>query len=119
MNTPTSYKVIFSGNTLDGHSPIQVVQQFAKAFKLSDQSTLQKLFSGKVITLKRGLSYEQAQRYSSNLQKLGADCCIEPEHNPLLAVTDTDLDNDYQRKKRQRLAYFDSTAALNLELTPK
>ncbi|MEO0442554.1 MAG: hypothetical protein AAFZ92_02280 [Pseudomonadota bacterium] len=76
---PETYKVVFSGNTVKGSNPSDVAQRFSEAFNLSDEAFLENIFSGKIVTLKRGLEYDQAKRYSRILQKLGADCCIEIE----------------------------------------
>lgn len=116
-STATTYKVVFSGNTLDGKSSAEVSERFSKAFKLTDQKALSRLFSGKMITLKRGLVYEQAQRYSSILQKLGADCCIECENQTLFFQNEVDY--DYERKKRRRVAQFSSNDYANVSLAPK
>ncbi len=118
MNTFTpTYKVVFSGTTLNGQSPHDVAKRFSEAFKLDDEASLQQLFSGKIITLKRGLTHEQAQRYSKILQKLGADCCIECEANPLFS--EHEIDYDYERKKRRRVAQFKRDKLADLELEPK
>lgn len=117
MSSPDTYKVIFSGNTLDGNTTAEVSERFSKAFKLTDKNALMRLFSGKMVTLKRGLVYEQAQRYSDILQKLGADCCIERENKPLF-VQDG-IDHDYERKKRRRVAQFSSNDYSNISIAPK
>lgn len=117
MQHTLTYKVIFSGNTLKGKTTQEVAEQFSKAFNLSDKQTLMRLFSGKVITLKRGLVYEQAQRYSNILQKLGADCCIEQENSTLFM--NDEVDYDYERKKRRRVAQFSSEDFSHVGLAPK
>jgi hypothetical protein len=118
MNETTErYKVVFSGNTLEGESPADVAERFAEAFKLNDQVSIQQLFSGKVITLKRGLNYDQAQRYGKILQKLGADCCIEQENQSVFGPSE--VDHDYERKKRRRVAQFSESGLSNLGLAPK
>ncbi|MGH1485053.1 MAG: hypothetical protein ACRBCI_02460 [Cellvibrionaceae bacterium] len=114
-----TYKVVFSGNTIEGNSTSDVAKRFAEAFKLNDQASIQQLFSGKIITLKRGLNYEQAQRYSRILQKLGADCCIECENVALFGAFDSEPDYDYERKKRRRVAQFSQGGFANVGLTPK
>jgi hypothetical protein len=114
-----TYKVVFSGNTIEGNTTSDVAKRFAEAFKLNDQTSIEQLFSGKVITLKRGLNYEQAQRYSRILQKLGADCCIECESAPLFGQFDAEPDYDYERKKRRRVAQFSQGSFANVGLAPK
>ena len=120
MNTtePT-YKVVFSGSTLSGNNVDDVAMRFADAFKLKDKRSLEKLFSGKIITLKSGLSHEQAQRYGRILNKLGAECCIERENTALFYGFDPEPDHDYERKKRQRVAQFSAMSLADVGLAPK
>jgi len=117
MSPTTTYKVVFSGNTLNDRSTTDVSERFSKAFNLKDKESLARLFSGKMVTLKRGLEYEQAQRYSDILQKLGADCCLEQESQALF--TQNDVDYDYERKKRRRVAQFSSNDYANISVAPK
>lgn len=117
MSLPATYKVVFSGNTLHGKSTAEVSERFSKAFKLTDKNALTRLFSGQMITLKRGLVFEQAKRYSEILQKLGADCCIERESLNLFKEHEPDY--DYERKKRRRLAQFSPENYDQVSLTPK
>ncbi|MFT6388017.1 MAG: hypothetical protein ACJAUP_001390 [Cellvibrionaceae bacterium] len=117
MSPAATYKVVFSGNTLGDRSTTDVLTRFSKAFNVKDKESLARLFSGKMVTLKRGLIYEQAQRYSVILQKLGADCCIESENQPLFAQSEVDY--DYERKKRRRVAEFSSNDYANVSVAPK
>ena len=118
-NDNQTYKVIFSGNIIEGNTISEVAQRFAQAFKLNDQTSIEQLFSGKVMTLKRGLTHEQAQRYSRILQKLGADCCIECEKPSLFGNFTSEPDHDYERKKRRRVAQFAQGGFNNVGLSPK
>lgn len=103
-NSSETYKIIFSGSILDGFSREAVTKHFAKAFKLKDKKKIEQLFCGRIITLKRGLNYEEARRYSRVLNKLGADCCLEREYQPLFNAPETD--RAYERKKRSVLQRY-------------
>ena len=116
-NVKSTYKVIFSGSTLDGVSKKLVAQRFIRVFNLKHQKDLEKLFCGKLITLKRGLNYTAASRYHSILTSLGADCCLEHESNPLAA--ESEPDQDYIRKKRRRLAQYSHSDFDKVGLAPK
>lgn len=112
------YKIIFSGNILPGHTVSEVANRFSYVFKLKDKGYLQQLFSGKTITLKRELTYEQAQRYSLILTKLGADCCIERRQSCFEDFS-AETDDNYKRKKQQPLVQFGPSNLAGVGLVPK
>ena len=117
MSFANTYKITFSGKTLQNQQVSKVSQRFAEMFGISDQKILERAFSGRTNTLKRGLSYEQAQRYREHLAKIGADCCIECERNPLFVLGDVDY--DYDSKKRQRADLLKTRNFEKLSLVPK
>lgn len=119
MNTPITYKVVFSGNILKGKSKEEVVNNFSKAFKVTDDKVLSSLFSGRLISLKQGLDYEKAQSYSKILESLGADSCIEREANKSFNDLSADLDHEYERKKRKKLAEHSSGDYSEISIAPK
>ena len=106
-NSDDKYKITFSGIPLSGISKDVLSHRFAQAFHISDPSKLKKLFSGSVVTLKRGLAYEKAVEYRDKLEHLGADCLIEPD---IAVFSDNEeVDREYARKKRRKLAEFNKT----------
>ncbi len=81
----STYRVVFWGEVTLGHTRSDVARRFAKWFKIKERKTLQKLFGGRLLTLKKGLSYSEAQLYSDVIRGLGAVCRIEPEQSILTA----------------------------------
>ncbi|MCZ4306364.1 hypothetical protein O4G98_16625 [Zoogloeaceae bacterium G21618-S1] len=75
------YAIVFSGDLLDGFAPEQVRARFGERFGLQP-AQLAQMFSGRVITLKKGLNAEQARRYLAELASLGlnarSQAAIEP-----------------------------------------
>lgn len=68
------YGVVFSGKIHESSSIEQVRENFARLFRQSDPARLQRLFSGEEVTLKKGLSAEDAEKYRQALLKTGAIC---------------------------------------------
>jgi len=71
------YKIIFSGKLLNGFKPEEVRENLARLGKY-DEKTLDKLFSGREIIIKKNLSLEAAQRCKKALDKTGARSDIMP-----------------------------------------
>ncbi len=117
-NSAATYKITFSGKTLNNTSEKLVAQRFARVFKLEDKIILNKIFSGATITIKRGLKHGQADRYREVLTKLGADCCIEPDQHGFTG-NNQELDREYERKKRRKLAELYRGNVKEAALTPK
>ena len=74
--TDAVYAVVFKGEVLDGFSREQVQASFARLFGLSGER-LEQLFSQPRAVLKKGLSQDEARRYSSALQRIGAAASVE------------------------------------------
>lgn len=64
------YAIVFTGDLLDGFEPEQVKAQFGERFGLKPPQLAQ-MFSGRRITLKKGLDAEQARRYLAELAAMG------------------------------------------------
>ncbi|MCF5622471.1 DUF805 domain-containing protein, partial [Pseudomonas syringae] len=60
--TDTLFKIMFEGQVRDGVEPDTAKANVAGLFK-SDAAAVEKLFSGKPVTLKRGLVHAEAERY--------------------------------------------------------
>jgi aconitate hydratase len=76
------YRVLFKGEIIEGQSLEKVKEQLAVLFKTSSDR-IDRLFSGKTITLNHNIEYTKALEYSSELQTAGARCIIEPMPKPL------------------------------------
>lgn len=75
-------KIVFTGETLDGHY-IEDVRRAAEKRLGMSPSELDLVFSGKRVVLKRGLSEEEADRYIRELAKLGMHVVRAPQSTPL------------------------------------
>ncbi len=84
-NGHSTYRVVFWGGLMLGQTRLQVAKRFARQFKIRTPSQLQQLFSGRLLTLKSGLDYDQAKHYGNAIRLMGATCRIELESNPLTA----------------------------------
>lgn len=111
-----TFKIVFSGEILPHYNANQVAKRFAAAFNLRDAKAIQHLFSGKVITLKKGLNYKNAQRYRDILIGMGADCCIEREQNIPFQVP---YDPLTERRKNASPSFFGNVDASKLSVEPK
>jgi uncharacterized protein YdgA (DUF945 family) len=67
------YKVVFSGQIQEGADLEVVKARIAKMFK-ANEATIERLFSGKRIVIKKDLSAEAADKYSIAFTKAGAIC---------------------------------------------
>lgn len=72
------FKIIFDGALLPGVEITTAKLNLAGLFK-SDVTAIERLFSGKPVALKRGLSRADAQTYLDALSKTGIDVRIEAE----------------------------------------
>ncbi len=75
---PTHYKLLFRGEALGGHQVDVVRQKLGQLLKL-DAGGLEQLFSGRLITLKRGLGQAEAGKYQALLERLGAEILLQPD----------------------------------------
>lgn len=89
------YKIIFTGELLDGADIESVKQNLCKLFKMPIER-VEALFQAKQTVIKRDLDRETADKYKEALARAGANCRIEP------------LEADINRE----------TAATELSLTP-
>jgi uncharacterized membrane protein YhaH (DUF805 family) len=69
--------VVFFGQVLDGFRVDDVKRRFGEMFRL-DEAKLEQLFSGARTVIKRSLHVDEAARYVSSLEKIGARVSIEP-----------------------------------------
>jgi hypothetical protein len=67
----TLYDIYFAGELVDGFAEPQVRDSLAALFK-AGEDTLEKLFSGKAIAIKRGVDEATASRYRGAMRKAGA-----------------------------------------------
>ena len=70
MGNPT-YAIQFDGSIVDGADIDAVKQQLSQLLRV-ERDALDRLFSGRPVTLKRGLDRQQAIVYQQALQRAGA-----------------------------------------------
>ncbi len=71
MNDESRYDVIFRGEIVSGLTSEKVRKNLIRLFK-SSESTIEKLFSGKTITIKKAVTEQKAHSYQQAMQKAGA-----------------------------------------------
>ena len=74
------YDIYFAGEVLDGHDPASVRAALGKLFK-ADEDTLDRLFSGKVLAIKRGCDKATALKYKESMERVGANPVIRAAKN--------------------------------------
>ena len=72
-----SYSVSFAGEIQAGKEKSEVKANLARVLKL-DASKAEKLFTGKPITIKRGLNEDGARKFKAVFERCGAVCVITP-----------------------------------------
>lgn len=87
MNKESDYKVTFSGHLVPEMNGDEVRRNLARLFKCSEQ-TIEKLFTGKTVTIKGGLTEQRALAYQQAMQKAGAIAHIK---TPMVADDIDDL----------------------------
>ena len=81
------FKIVFDGALLPGVELTTAKQNLAALYK-SEVAAVERLFSGKTVTLKQGLSQVEAQTYLQALSKTGINARIESESSIELSLTD-------------------------------
>jgi hypothetical protein len=66
-----SFSILFNGELQEGVSRLQAQANLADIFRTADPESLDRLFPGKAVVLKRGLGAAQAERYRKALADAG------------------------------------------------
>ncbi|MCW8126959.1 hypothetical protein [Microbulbifer halophilus] len=77
MSQPT-YSVIFRGDLVPGFTAADVKANLARLFKAGPE-TVEKLFSGRPLAIKKGLPEARAEQLQATLAKLGAQAALKAE----------------------------------------
>lgn len=75
------HKIVFSGKILSGHDPAKVRDKLLSMLGVGPEQA-ERLFSGKPLTVKKGLSAEEAQRYVEHLNRRGIGVEVDPPLPP-------------------------------------
>lgn len=97
------YKIIFSGIILPGHDIDRVKGDIQKTLKLSDSQTTA-FFSGKPITIKNDLSFEQAHSIKTALEAKGLLINIEEYFYIQASQTITPIQNTQVISQKRSIA---------------
>jgi hypothetical protein len=84
--TGSGYAVVFTGRLVDGAAPEQVKARFAQLFKV-DVAKVAPMFTGRPVTIKKGLDEATARKYQQALQQAGAVCEVVDQAAPPAAAT--------------------------------
>jgi len=78
---PGTHCIRFAGQVIEGFDAHAVKLMAAKRLKFSEQQA-DLLFSGKEVTMKRGLGEDKARHYADTLRRLGMDVQVDPPLAP-------------------------------------
>ncbi|MGD8570704.1 MAG: hypothetical protein PVJ39_21640, partial [Gammaproteobacteria bacterium] len=84
-----SFRLVFKGKIAPEQDLDQVKVRMQQLFK-KDAQTIEKLFSGKKVSLKQGLNQSQAIQYKEKLRALGILCDMEAQVPSKVAASQTD-----------------------------
>ncbi|WP_193161484.1 hypothetical protein [Microbulbifer hainanensis] len=77
MSEPT-FSLIFRGDLVPGYTAADVKANLARLFKAGPE-TIEKLFSGRPLAIKKGLQKSQAEQLQATLAKMGAQSALKAE----------------------------------------
>jgi len=77
----STFRLVFQGNIAPDQELVEVKGRLQKLFK-KDAATIDKMFTGKKVALKQGLTQAQAQQYQQKMRSLGVLCAIESQAAP-------------------------------------
>ncbi|WP_444943587.1 hypothetical protein ACJJIK_19165 [Microbulbifer sp. ZKSA006] len=81
----STYSLVFRGDLVAGFTAADVKASMARLFKSNPQA-IEKLFSGRPLVLKKGVSLPQAQQFRASLAKIGAQVSIRDESGGAVAT---------------------------------
>ncbi|MBY6212568.1 hypothetical protein KUV95_13505 [Microbulbifer agarilyticus] len=79
--TESTYSVIFRGDLEPGYTAADVKANMARLFKAGPE-TVDKLFSGRPLAIKKGLNLAQAEQLQATLARQGAQSSVKNEAAP-------------------------------------
>ena len=99
------YDIYFSGQVMDGHDLESVRNKLATLFK-ADQTTLDKLFSGKAQLIKRNCDHSTALKYKNAMEQAGA----LPVIKALSVETESGTESSTDQSAAEKIAALAATA---------
>jgi len=112
------YRLVYSGEVLQGQHPAVVKKRLAAVLKLSDERA-DVLFCGKPVVVKKTIDKENAARYQAVFEKAGAQLRVLPldEGNAALPA-ETPPESNAPAQAGQAAPGGDSAAADDLQVLP-
>ncbi|HAD08095.1 MAG TPA: hypothetical protein DCF62_01320, partial [Porticoccaceae bacterium] len=80
MSGTTKFDVVFRGDIAPGQKVVDVRERVQKLFK-ADEQQLQRLFSGRPVTIRSALDQAQAEQYEQALLQAGALVEVKPSRD--------------------------------------
>lgn len=74
----TTFSLIFRGDLVPGFTAADAKANMARLFK-AGPDTVEKLFSGRPLAIKKGLSKTQAEQLQAKLVQMGVECAVKAE----------------------------------------
>ncbi|GAB4057840.1 hypothetical protein [Uliginosibacterium sediminicola] len=74
----SQFRIVFSGKVLEGFDYPEVKRSAERKLQAGSEQ-VERLFSGKRATIKKGLAEAQANRYYAALRRIGMDVSVQPE----------------------------------------
>ncbi len=71
----TRYKIIFTGQIIEGNDIEEVKDRIASHFKIGEEK-IERLFSGRPVLIRKNVDFIAAKRYQNIFQKAGALCQV-------------------------------------------
>jgi hypothetical protein len=75
----SQFRIVFSGKILEGFEYPEVKRSAERKLQAGSEQ-VERLFSGKRATIKKGLAEAQANRYYAALRRIGMDVSVQPEN---------------------------------------
>ena len=97
--------ILFKGEIDEGQELETVKKRLAQLFKTSPER-IEKLFTGKPITLNQNIDYAKAQEYSDELKNAGALCIIEP----MPTMPSVSINKSHEAPSAHSISKIDSTS---------
>ncbi len=94
------YRISFSGVVIEGYDPDRVKRNFQTALRF-DKKTIDRLFSGRTVILKKQADYRTALSFQSKFRKAGAVCTVKELHLKKTGHDKTPGEQSREKEKRQ------------------
>ena len=115
-----AFEIVFRGDLVAGHNILEVKQALQTQFNLN-QTSVEKMFSGKPVVLKKGLAEAEAEKFRDAFQHAGAQVQLREVSEPqpeLMQAPATPQNEPVNSEKTDSSGGVDSGLELKPEGTP-